>query len=128
MSTALAVEKCPGHLQWSAFGATYPDTVCSGALTWTPGTDPGPGVLCDAADDLRPKEVPCPFCDPEGFLAWNWSEGMIALWSTDLTPVPAAAAIHFHDGPALWWTATHPERGEERILIRSLVDDEDLAA
>lgn len=58
---------CPGQfVGWSAFGATYPDTVCATSLTWPEGQDPGP-VLCDADDDLRPRDVPCPVCDPAGF-------------------------------------------------------------
>lgn len=109
-------EPCPGHLTWSAFGATYPDTVCASALTWEDGYQ-GHG-LCDADDDFREKDVPCPFCDPETFLAYEWPDGYVLLWASDETPA-TGVEIHFHDGVALWWTGTHPERGEERLLIRA---------
>ncbi|QIK83092.1 hypothetical protein [Sanguibacter sp. HDW7] len=60
--------ECPGmFVGWSAFGATYPDTVCSTALTWEEGPEPASPTLCDADDDHRPKGVPCPVCDPAGF-------------------------------------------------------------
>jgi len=60
--------KCPGRfMKWSAFGATYPDTVCATALEWPDGAFPGL-VLCDLDDDGRARgEIPCPFCDPNGF-------------------------------------------------------------
>lgn len=116
-------EECPGHLEWSAFGASYPDTVCASALTWPAGHE-GNG-LCDADDDFREKEVPCPFCDPDGFIdhEFSVSDGEhVILWAHDETAVHPEVEIHFHDGKALWWTATHPERGEERVLFRSIID------
>jgi len=117
-------EACPGHLTWSAFGASYPDSVCSSALTWdNPEDHPGNGLLCDADDDFRCKDVPCPFCDPAGFVSWQFSEATI-LWARDEQPVPEGTEIHFHDAPALWWTATHPERGEERVLMREIEDND----
>mgnify|MGYP001614826056 CR=1 FL=1 len=117
-------EACPGHLTWSAFGAYYPDTVCATALEWNPGTDPG-AVLCDADDDFRPKDVPCPFCAPDRFIDYQWAVSLgehVILWATDETAVHPDTDIHFHDAQALWWTATHPDRGEERVLFRSILD------
>lgn len=105
-------EKCPGNLQWSAFGATYMDTVCASALTFREG------------------EIPCPFCDPDGFIEYQWHVGdgeTVILWEHDEQAVHPDTEIHFHDGQALWWTATHPERGEERVLFRSIIDRWDLA-
>ncbi|XKH58522.1 hypothetical protein LG293_15835 (plasmid) [Citricoccus nitrophenolicus] len=87
-------EDCPGHLQWSAFGANYPDTVCASVLEW-----------------------------PDGYQVGGRDEVHI-LWATDESPVPEDAEIHFHDGPALWWTATHPDRGEERVLVRQITGAE----
>src|SRR5690606_28036264 len=103
-------EQCPGHLAWSAFGASYPDTVCATACEWEEGTDPG-AVLCDADDDFRPKDTPCPFCDPAGFIGHQWGgiEERTIVWSHDGATVDEGTEIHFHDGQALWWTATHPE-------------------
>ncbi|MGQ7313392.1 hypothetical protein ACUOFU_16925 [Microbacterium arabinogalactanolyticum] len=116
-------ENCPGHLTWSAFGATYPDTVCASALTWPRGY--AAWGLCDADDDLREKGIPCPFCDPDGFIEYEWSVSAgetVILWASDEQAVHPDTEIHFHDGEALWWTATHPERGEERVLFRSIID------
>jgi len=116
-------EACPGNLQWSAFGASYPDTVCASVITWADGYK-GHG-LCDADDDLREKDVPCPFCDPDCFIDYEWSVSggeTVILWEQDERAVHPDTEIHFHDGDALWWTATHPERGEERVLFRSIMD------
>ena len=65
------VTACPGTFtRWSAWGATYPDTVCATACTWPEGQHPGP-VLVDADDDFRPNgDIPCPACDPDGFDRW----------------------------------------------------------
>lgn len=117
-------EECPGHLRWSAFGASYPDTVCASVLQWPAGHE-GTG-LCDADDAFREKEVPCPFCDPDGFIDYEWNVAggeHVILWATDEVAVYPDTEIHFHDGEALWWTATHPDRGEERVLFRSLLDE-----
>ncbi len=118
-------EPCPGHLAWSAFGASYPDSVCSSVLDWS-GCDYTPvATLCDADDEFRPKDVPCPFCDPDGFIDYGWSVSSgetVILWEVDERAVHPDTEIHFHDGQALWWTATHPDRGEERVLFRSIVD------
>lgn len=63
-------QECPGEfVRWSAFGASYPDTVCAYSLIWPEGEHPG-AVLCDADNDLRPGDVPCPAHDPEGFAEW----------------------------------------------------------
>jgi hypothetical protein len=119
-------EECPGHLQWSAFGAGYPDSVCASVLEWTDGYQ-GYG-LCDADDDFREKDIPCPFCDPDSFIDYQWNVGggeHVILWESDETAVHPDTEIHFHDGQALWWTANHPDRGEERVLFRSLMDEWD---
>jgi len=116
-------EACPGHLEWSAFGASYPDTVCASVIEWE--GEPGWG-LCDADDDFRPRDMPCPFCDPDGFIDNHWAVSdfeTVILWESDEMAVHPDTEIHFHDGKALWWTATHPERGEERVLFRSLMED-----
>ncbi|PRB14481.1 hypothetical protein [Microbacterium sp. MYb62] len=116
-------EECPGTLQWSAFGASYPDTVCASVVTWEGGYQ-GHG-LCDADADFREGDIPCPFCDPDGFIDYEWSVSdgeTVILWSHDEQAVHPDTEIHFHDGQALWWTATHPERGEERVLFRSIID------
>lgn len=126
MSNVLAAlpgkEACPGNLTWSAFGATYPDTVCANSLTWPDGYH-GSG-LCDADNDFLEGSVPCPFCQSLEFLIYLFGEDgeTQMLWAADESPVPADTEIHFHDGVALWWTATHPVRGEERVLMRSLLD------
>lgn len=121
-TTALpGVEHCPGHLQWSAFGAAYMDTVCASALDWAESAYEPVAVLCDADDDFRPKDIPCPFCNPEGFIEYRWGapEEHVLLWASDETPVERGTGVHFHDGEALWWTATHPKRGEEQVLFRA---------
>lgn len=121
-------EVCPGHLTWSAFGAPYPDSVCSSVLDWSETEEPAPvATLCDADDDFRPKDIPCPFCDPSGFIEYQWGSGdeHIVLWERDETPVADDVEIHFHDGKSLWWTATHPERGEAFVLFRSTLDDDE---
>ncbi len=122
-------EQCPGVLTWSAFGASYPDTVCSSALDWTDCDYEPIAILCDADDDHRPKDIPCPFCNPDGFIEYQWGtpDEIHIRWATDDTTVTPGTEIHFHDSDdaALWWTATHPDRGEERVLIRTLDIDED---
>ena len=120
--TTIGKESCPGNLQWSAFGACYPDTVCSSVLEWEDGKNPG--SLCDADDDFRPKDIPCPFCDWEGFSEYlGVGEDKAWAWA-DRTPAPAGTEIHFHDGTALSWSATHPERGEEKVLLIALLEEE----
>lgn len=120
----LTPSACPGHLEWSAFGATYMDTVCSNSLNWEAGEDPG-AELCDADNGFRPSGTPCPLCDSEGFQEWlGWRDGLTKLlWSKDEQPVAEETPITFHDGKALTWTAIHPERGEETVLARE--DDSD---
>lgn len=120
-------EPCPGTLTWSAFGAWYPDSVCSSALDWSEAGYKPEGILCDADDDFRPKDVPCPFCAPESFVSWLWGEPdeFVMIWASDESPVADGTVIHFHNGKALWWTATHPIRGEERVLVRSLNGEDD---
>ena len=117
-------EECPGDFEWSAFGAEYPDTVCANSLKWPAGQHPG-AVLCDADDDLCSGSVPCPMCDPQGFREYLWGGGdTILVWAEDEALVPQDVEVHFHDAKALWWTATHPERGEERVVARKTLDQE----
>lgn len=106
---------CPGDLEWSAFGADYPDTVCSSAVTWESERDnPGDGVLCDADDEFRPKDIPCPFCLPIAFLEYQSGgrgvEPTCRECLTRLTP----EAVTFHDGQALTWTVACPTCGEPK--------------
>lgn len=91
---AAASVECPGmFVGWSAFGATYPDTVCSTALTWDDGAEPPSATLCDADDDHRPRGVPCPVCDPEGFDRYEEHSGAhLAVYRLcGLVPEPGAA-------------------------------------
>lgn len=120
-------EECPGWFQWSAFGARYPDTSCAATTNGyflDTGEPIGP-YLQDADRDDVQQDLPCPFCAPESFLETYYPPGEHhVLWAYDETPVPDGTEIHFHDGEALWWTATHPTRGEERVLFRKLTDAE----
>ena len=120
-------EDCPGWFQWSAFGARYPDTYCAastGAYFLDTGESIGP-YLQDADRDDVQQDLPCPFCATESFLETYYPpDEHHVLWAHDETPVPAGTEIHFHDAEALWWTATHPVRGEERVLFRKLTDAE----
>lgn len=120
----IEVEKCPGHMAWSAFGAPYMDTACSSALDWSEAGYTPVAELCDADDDFRPRGIPCPFCDPEGFIEYQWGDrAEYAVHWADGSDA-GYPEIHFHDGEALWWSATHPERGEEPVTIRSVVFDD----
>lgn len=115
--------ECPGHWQWSAFGATYPDTVCATALVWREGDDPG-AVLCDADDEFRPRDVPCPACDPEGYTQYHWGDaGAYAVIWADGTSADPVPPLTFHDGTALTWTAVHPVRGEERVGVKRVSEE-----
>lgn len=121
----IEIEECPGWLVWSAFGARYPDTACSRSLDWNPGDDPGWGVLCDADDDLRPKDVPCPWHEPVSFTDYMFGGG----YQVPLCPVgdhrlPDGQEIHYHDAEALWWSATCAEHGEQRIKFHDFSEDE----
>lgn len=111
-------ESCPGHLTWSAFGAFYPDTVCATVIEWEDGHD-GWG-LCDADDDFREKDIPCPFHDQEGFLEYSFAGGYyLPYWADTEELVPARTAIHFHEeGNSLWMSATHPVHGELKVVVR----------
>lgn len=117
-------ESCPGHLTWSAFGAHYPDTVCSSVLDWTGVDDaPGDGWLCDADDDFRCKDIPCPFCNPRSFSEYLWEGGYIVpTCATCEQMLPAGTPIDFHDGQALSWTATCPTDGRCNVLARDYLD------
>lgn len=73
--------ECPGQfVGWSAFGARYPDTVCSTSLTWAAGTAPSSPTLCDADDDHRPRDIPCPACDPAGFDEYAGAGAHLAVY------------------------------------------------
>lgn len=114
------IESCPGWLLWSAFGAWYPDSVCSSVLTWeNPADHPGSGYLCDADDDLRCKDVPCPFCLPESFTEYEWGGGyVVPTCATCEAMLPPGTPIDYHDGPALTFTATCPTDGRSNVLMR----------
>lgn len=120
-------EECPRWFQWSAFGARYPDTSCA-ATTNGYFLDTGESIgpyLQDGYRDEVQQDIPCPFCAPESFLEHYYpADEHHTLWASDETPVPTGTEIHFHDAEALWWTATHPTRGEERVLFRELTDAE----
>lgn len=121
MSAVIEVEACPGHLTWSAFGASYPDTVCSSALTSTDGLPLPSGVLADADDDFRLADIPCPFCDPAGFAEYQFGGWCnVPLCGVDEARLPEGTAIHFHDATALWWSAECPDHGEQRVLVRDM--------
>lgn len=113
-------DPCPGHFQWSAFGAPYPDTVCADALDWSDVEDGFPGpVLCDADDDLRPKDIPCPMHDWVGFWEYQFGGGYtIPLCAVDEARLPDGTRINFHDGYALSWTAICPDHGNQKVLMR----------
>lgn len=85
-----------GPFQWSAFGATYPDTACHN------------GVCYDLDGAGTFAGIPCPFCDPVGYFSYEFDD--------DIEPTCAACltrhtpdTIRFHDGPSLTWTLTCTE-------------------
>ena len=110
MSTEQAppVEECPGWFQWSAFGASYPDTYCVD------------GVLFDADADGGGAggDIPCPFLDADGFTEWMIG-GMYRqpICSVCQQSIPNDAKIDYHDGHALTWTATCPNDGRVFVLM-----------
>jgi hypothetical protein len=110
-------EACPGHLTWSAFGASYPDTVCASALEWQPGYQ-GYG-LCDADDDFCEKGIPCPFCDPDSFMSYEFGGGYyLPYWAETTEQVPDGASFNFHEvGNSLWISAEHPAHGELKVTV-----------
>jgi hypothetical protein len=118
--TSVGVEKCPGYLTWSAFGASYPDSVCSTVVEWE-GDYQGWG-LCDADDDFRDKGVPCPFHDPVQFMEYMYGGGFyVPFWSGTEQRLPNRTEIHFHEeGPYLWLSATHEKYGELKVTVREL--------
>lgn len=120
-------EPCPGWLTWSAFGATYMDTVCSTVLEWQEGTEPHSPTLCDADDDLRPKDISCPFCDPFGFTEYQFGDGYtVPLCSEGEHRLPDGIEIHYHERDStLWWSADCPEHGETPVLMRDLSEEPD---
>lgn len=119
----LEPEKCPGRLEWSAFGARYPDTVCSSVLEWEDGEGPDDGYLCDADDDLRCKDIPCPFCNPASFAEYEFGGGyVIPTCATCEQMLPPLTPIDFHDGRGLKMTATCPTCGRCNVLARDYED------
>lgn len=121
----VGAEECPGHFTWSAFGAPYPDTVCSTAVIWEDGYE-GWG-LCDADDDFRDKGVPCPFHDQEAFLAYQYEGSYYRpYWKGTEERVPDHTPIHFHEnGQSLIMSANHPKHGELRVTAREEVPETD---
>jgi len=133
--------ECPGmFVGWSAFGATYPDTVCATSLTWPEGHDPGP-VLCDADDDHRPKGIPCPACDPQGFaqyeddpaapLAVYRLAGLIAArgdaatpteveWGVRMGPRPEDQIVVMDEERARWHVRTQHDAIDDRLVQRTV--------
>lgn len=121
----IQIEECPGDFEWSAFGARYPDTVCSKHLVWNEGAEPGSATLCDADDDFRPKDIACPFHEWATFTEYEFGGGYIVpLCDVDEKRLPNGTEIHCHDGRSLWWSATCPEHGEQRVLMRDMSEVE----
>lgn len=114
---SIGEEECPGYFTWSAFGATYPDTVCASVVEFSDGYQ-GWG-LCDADDGFRDKGIPCPFCDSAGFLYYQHGGSYrVPYWDGTDERVASHTEIHFHEkGSSLWMSATHPEHGELRVTI-----------
>jgi hypothetical protein len=111
-------QTCPGYFTWSAFGASYPDTVCASVVQWDDENYQGHG-LCDADDDFREKGVPCPFCSPESFLEYQFGGGFyVPMWAETEEPVPDRTPIRFHEtGNSLWMSATHPKYGDLKVQV-----------
>ena len=112
-----AIESCPGDFQWSAFGADPPDTACSTSLAWKRGKKPKTPVLCDVNKNNKPSDIPCPMCNPKGFEKYlEVPEKYVWVWP-DRTPLTKNTEIHFHDGDILTWSATHPDLGEQPVIM-----------
>jgi len=117
----LTAEPCPGHFQWSAFGASYPDTVCATILDWSEVPEGSPGAtLCDADDDYRSGDIPCPMHDWARFWDYQFGEYYIPLCPVEEHRLPDGTEINFHDAQALWWSASCPDHGPQRILMRDM--------
>lgn len=126
MNEKIEIETCPGWLTWSAFGSSYPDTACSKSLEWGEGDEPASPTLCDADDDLRPKDIPCPFCSPESFTEYEFGGGyIVALCSEGEHLLADGTEIHYHDAESLWWSATCSEHGEQKVLMPDMSEQAD---
>lgn len=99
--------ECPGGMfQWSAFGANYPDTYCQNS------------VLFDA-DSNRGGDIPCPFCDPNGFTDYAIAgSDTIPTCSKCETQLPNGTPLKFADGPGLSMSAPCPTCGVQDMLWR----------
>lgn len=127
--TTIEIETCPGQLQWSAFGARYEDTQCGSTWTFDATGEPVGPYLQDLDSDRVQQDIPCPFCDPAGFTGYQWggADEYVVIWG-DGEHAPEGTELHFHNAPDLWWSATHPERGEERVGVRRRFDDDEQEA
>lgn len=112
----MAKTECPGIFEWSAFGASYMDTMCASAMDWGKNDYPG-AYLQDLDSDYGSEDVPCPFCMTEAFLEYC---GIGAenefVWSKDRKPIQGAEVFP-EDGEVLTFYAEHPERGMEKVII-----------
>jgi hypothetical protein len=122
---SVSAEECPGTFTWSAFGANYMDTVCANSLEW-PEEYQGWG-LCDADDDFRDKGIPCPFCNSENFVEYQYGGGYYRpYWVGTDTQVPDKTTIHFHEKENwLWMSAEHNVHGELKIEFRENIPEND---
>ena len=86
-----------GQLEYSVFGATYPDTEC---------TSDG---LVDLDGPTLRDDMCCPLCDPEGFFEYQWGGGYIEpTCSVCLARLPVSS-VKFIDGQTLTWTVDCPK-------------------
>lgn len=113
---APACPSLPGPFEWSAFGASYPDTSCEN------------GTCLDLDSLSTAAGIPCPFCRPVDFFDYHWGESGLeptcASCSTRLT----SQGLVFHDGAALTWSVwctTCDRRQPARMRSCSLGDDTD---
>lgn len=117
-------QECPTWFTWSAFGASYPDTACStGALEG----EENHGVLCDLdADYSDIHGISCPFCDPNGFLTYEWGGGYsLPYWFGTEEPVPHGTPILFNEqGDGLISYARHHKHGLLRVVMVELDETE----
>lgn len=110
----LSKEECPGDFLWSAFGANYPDTQCQN------------GQLVDM-DSLNISEIPCPYCNPGSFTEYMFDLPTIPECAACAGMLPLGTEIHYHenDQGSLWWSASCPACGLQRVNMVDHGDDED---
>jgi hypothetical protein len=105
-----------GQFQWSAFGATYEDTICVD------------GNLGDLDDDGRTSAgIPCPFCNPGAYFEYQWGGGYVhPTCATCKMRLPEkAGTVTFHDGVALTWTGDCPTCGPDQPVLMRDYEAED---